>query len=164
MEEKLNKIVIDKEITTITDNAPKDKGITIAIPEKKNERTQMRDLVKVKKEIIEILEYMNTDQMIELEAKNRNIYEMHIESKFEDFATNYYTILKLLFDKEGKEENLIRLLELFDRLGDIKKRGSNLDKEYERFIEEQREAYLYPQFGGKRNFEKEMLKGKKDKK
>jgi len=125
------------------------------------------DLEELLKNIIEMVKYTSTEEMIEMEKTNPIMYEQHLDEKFECISSRYYGMFKLLLVREEREENLCKLIDMFTKLRDIKQGKidiQNADKQYQESLNEE---YVYPQFGGKDGYEKklaEMGKHQKSKK
>lgn len=52
--------------------------------------------MEITDKVIEILEYMNTDQMKLLKSTNQQVYEETLEEKFNEFALRYYSMFKMI--------------------------------------------------------------------
>lgn len=122
------------------------------------------DLEKLLETVLEFLKYISTDEMQKLEDSDPTAFERHLDSKFENLSLRYYSIFKLLLDKEHREENVCKLIDIFTTLNKIKSGSLDIKKATDDFHEEQNHEYIYPKFGGKEEFEKEMLKDKYSKK
>lgn len=134
------------------------------IPEPKLDVKAIPDLEKLLGTILDFLNYINTDEMQKLENSDQISYERHLESKFEDFSLRYYGIFKLLLDKENREDNLAKLIDIFSKLKEVKLGKVDIYKATEDYQEELSHEYVYPKFGGKEQFRKKMLDGKNIKK
>lgn len=148
-----------KEVSTVNGSDKDPNGIyldfdTQAIP----------DLNNLTTEIINFLEYINNDDMESMEKNNFVEYKNHLEQKFPDFSLNYINIFNMLLVKHNREYNLMKLLTLFDTLKEIKDGNKDINNEYNIFKESQAQEYIYPKFGGKRNFEKHIKDRSKNKK
>lgn len=122
------------------------------------------DLEKLLSIVLEMLLYINTDEMQKLETTDEIAFEHHLDAKFEYLSSKYYIIFKMLLDKKHRTENIEKLIDTFSILRDVKSGSINIhdaDKNYKEALNEQ---YIYPKYGGKENFEKEMLNNKKIKK
>lgn len=153
-------IKIDKEFYT-AEEAMKDKS-AIYIDQGKQE-DGIPDLVKLTTELVSFLEYMNTADMEILAETDYDAFVKHLETKFDSFSLNYYTIFKLLTNKEerhNRDASVMKLLGMIQVLQSVQAGEANLEKESELFKESLAEQYIYPQFGGKVGFTKAMLKGK----
>ena len=119
--------------------------------------SKVPDLIKLTGQIIEFIEYIEQPEMRKMAKENNMMFKQHVESKFEDFTLDYYSIYRMLIDSEEKRaENIERLFKMIDRLKDVESGKSNMDKEFMRVREELAEEYLYPKFGGKSGFQKAM--------
>lgn len=121
------------------------------------------DLVELTKQIVNFIEYIGTNEMEKLEKEDNDKFCLHIETVFPEFTLKYMAIYKMLLDKENREDNLIKLLNLFKILRDVKAGSRNIDREFDTFKENLAQDYVYPKFGGKAEFEKK-IKSRADKK
>lgn len=107
--------------------------------------------------IVHILEYILEPEMVVLENTNKDLFDKKVEEKFSDFSLNYYSTFKMLLDKEDRNNNIKKLLDMFSKLNEIKKGNLDIHEETEKFGEQQNEIYVYPKFGGKEKCE-EIIK------
>lgn len=144
-----------KDISTVNElDAGKDpNGIYLNYDKK-----TIPDLNNLTTEIIKFLEYINTDEMEQMEIENYDNYKKIVEVKFPDLALNYIHIFNMLLKKEGREDNLAKLLNLFDILKDVKNGKKDMKEEFDKFKEEQASKYIYPKYGSKQKFEKYIRK------
>lgn len=113
------------------------------------------DIGKLIERVFELLEFIDTDEMLKMERENGGSFTNLVNTKFEDMP---YSIVRLLMDRENRVENMERLLVLFEKMRQIKEENRDIDEAYEQYTEELREQFLYPQYGGKSGFEQKMLK------
>lgn len=105
--------------------------------------------------VLEFLEFLDTDEMIHMEKTNDTLHRQIINSKFDDIP---YSIIKLLIERECRDENLERLIKTFTMLADIKNGKLDMMDGFTTFRDDLQERYLYPQFGGtKESFERAMM-------
>jgi len=121
------------------------------------------DLEKLLDAILEFVRYINTEEMQELEIKDQLAFERHLDSKFENLSLRHYSIFRLLLDKENREENLCKLIDVFKELKKVKMGVLDIHEATKQFHEEKNSEYIYPKFGGKEQFEQAMLKAAKKK-
>lgn len=114
------------------------------------------DIEQLLDHVISMLEYMNTDEMKQLEDSDPDAFEKHLDIKFSEFTYRYYAVFKLLLDKVNRKDNVARLIQLFEKLNKIKNNEASMDDAYEEYTEGLNSRYIYPKFGGKQNFEKKM--------
>lgn len=124
-------------------------------------KEEIVDLNDVVKQIIEILEFMNTKEMIEMKQIDQKLFEKFIDDKFSDFSLMYHSILRLLF--ENNEQNIQKLMYIIQILGKVKNKELNMDNVFEDFKESLAEEYIYPEFGGKSEFEQTIIDRNKKK-
>jgi uncharacterized protein YfkK (UPF0435 family) len=141
------------------------KGAQIAdAKEKQLDVNAIPDLEALLDKILDMLEYINTDEMIAMENENKDEFEQHIDSKFKDLSIRYYSIFRLLMDKQNREENIYKIIEMFTKLKEVKSGRLNIEKADQDFKENMNQIYVYPKWGGKEKFEKAMQEEAKKKK
>ena len=117
------------------------------------------DLEKLTDDIIDFLKYMDKPEIKILRTTNYGAFQHKVDEKYPDIP---FSIIKMLTDEdesaEQKSENIIRLLNMFRQLNDIKQGKKDITEGFESFREEISEEYIYPQFGGKEEFEKAVAK------
>lgn len=121
------------------------------------------DLEKLLDRVLEFLRYINKTEMQELENEDKFAFERHLDSKFEDLSLRYYSIFRLLLDKDNREDNVCKLIDIFSTLKKVKTGSLDIHKATEEYHEELNSEYIYPKFGGKEQFEKKMQKEKNKK-
>jgi hypothetical protein len=71
-----------------------------------------------------------------------------------------YKLINILSDPDRtpkeKHDDVVNMLEMFERLEKCKNNGANIQEEFELFREKLKERHVYPKFGGKEKFEKEI--------
>lgn len=105
--------------------------------------------------IDKLLDFIETPKLKKLEHSNNKEFERQIYTKFNTILP--ITIINLLVEN-NRYEHLNRLLEMCNTLKKVKNGELNIHEEHAKFSENLNDEYLYPQFGGKENFEKEMKK------
>lgn len=118
-------------------------------------KEEIVDLDNVVKQIIEILEFMNTKEMIEMKEADSKLFEKYIDDKYSDFSLEYHSILRLLL--ENNEANIKKLMIIIGTLRKVKNKELDMDDVFENFKEGLAEEYIYPKFGGKEEFEKTII-------
>lgn len=114
------------------------------------------DLVNLTRDVVRFIEYIGTEEMEKMENEDELKFCAHLESTFPDFTLKYISIYKMLLDKKNREDNLIKLLNLFKILRDVQAGNRNIDSEFDNFKEDLAREYVYPKFGGKTEFEKKI--------
>ncbi len=126
---------------------------------------KLPDLINLTGKIIEFVEYIELPDIKKMAQENKMLYKNHLESKFEEFTLDYYSIYRMLVDNDDERaQNIDRLFKMIDRLKDVESGKSNVDREFLKIREELAQDYLYPQFGGRDAFEKALSKDMKNKK
>ncbi|ARF09226.1 hypothetical protein Catovirus_2_175 [Catovirus CTV1] len=121
------------------------------------------DLNKLSSDVISFLEYIGTEEMEQMQSKDNEAFTKHVQDKFPEFSLNYINIFNMLLEKENRDNNIMKLLNLFDVLKEVKSGRKDMNNEFERFKESQAQEYIYPQFGGKTNFEQKIKERASDK-
>lgn len=126
------------------------------------------DLDKLSSHILDYLEYINSDEMVQLQKNNLIEFEKHINEKFiipddrEDRIC--HKIFHLLNDPKTRKENLREVIKMLEQLKAVKNNQIDIMTATEEFREKQNEKFVYPHFGGKENFETEIKSRAKNKK
>jgi hypothetical protein len=109
----VNENEIDKENSVVLDFGQDDE----IIPENLPESDVILD------NIILILEYMNTPEMVELRNNNNDVFVSTMELKFESFAEHYYSVFRMIIS--GKDISL--LFDMLKVIGDMKKKNITVE-------------------------------------
>ena len=117
------------------------------------------DLDELIEIINDMMEFMDTPVMKELEMRDRDEFESVVHMKYNNTIIPFRIIV--LLTSEDRYDNLDRLLDMFDTLDKIKKGEKNIFEEADKFGEKKNEEYVYPNFGGKENFIKMLEDDKK---
>jgi hypothetical protein len=110
------------------------------------------NLNELLEKIIEMVEFMNTPQMVKKKRTDPKNYEYTIFFKYREHMPT--KIIDLLI--ENHTDNLQKLITMFETLNGIKMGNLDMTTEYEKFTENVNEEYLYPSFGGKDKFRERM--------
>lgn len=103
----------------------------------------------------ELLAYIETPQMRELE-----------ESNFQEFETAIYgmynsklpmKVISLMIEGD-RYDHLDRLITTFETLGKIKAGELDMQTEFQKFNDKLNDEFVYEPAGGKENFEKQFIK------
>lgn len=106
-------------------------------------------------------------KMLETKRKITKLRKI-AKKKKEEFGTRIYSkynsilpmkIISLMIEQE-RDDNLNELLDLFDRLKQVKSGRLDINDAADSFGEKLRNKYVYPKFDGKENFEKMMENAK----
>jgi hypothetical protein len=116
---------------------------------------EIADPDKLIKNVLYALEIMDTSEMIELQKDNYPNFMNHIINKIPDIQTS---MIKILSDRENRVYNLEKVIEMIETLRRVKNGQLEMQKAFSDFVEQQNEKYIYPQFGGKDEFEKKYVK------
>ena len=110
----LNENEIDKENGVVLDFGQDDEIIPENLP----------DTDVILDNIILILEYMNTPEMIESRNNNYEVFVSEMETKFEEFAEHYYSVFRMVIS--GKDINM--LFEMLKVINDMKKKNITVER------------------------------------
>lgn len=105
---------------------------------KKLEPKELPDTTKIADAVIDILEVMNTDEMIKLQKQDKIIYEDEMEKKFQDFANRYRSMFMRIISGEDIET----LVDMLEAIEDIKS-GKNQDEVENKLKEDLEEKFIY---------------------
>jgi len=105
--------------------------------------------------IDKLIDFIETPKMKKLEFSNNKEFERQVYAKFNTILP--MSIINLLVEGD-RYEHLERLLEMCNTLKKVKNGELDIHEEHGKFSEKLNTEYLYPKFGGKENFEKEMKK------
>jgi len=120
------------------------------------------DLVDLTNQVISFIDYMDTPEMMELEKKSEAAYSEKLQTKFESFTLKYYNLYKMLLNRKDRVANLEKLEKMINILKDVSAGIRDKNVEQEKFIEQQRQEYIYPGFGGKHKFMEFVEKNSKN--
>ena len=107
------------------------------------------------KNVLKAIEIMDRPDMIQLQKVNYPNFMDRIINDIPDIQTS---MIKILSDRENRVYNLEKVLEMIETLRKVKNGQLDMQKAFSDFIEQQNEKYIYPQFGGKEEFEKKYVK------
>jgi hypothetical protein len=107
------------------------------------------------KNVLKAIEIMDTEEMIKLQEESYPRFMNKIIEEIPDIQTS---MIKILSDRQNRVPNLERVLQIIETLRKIKMGNLNMESAYADFVEEQNEKYIYPQFGGKEEFEQKYKK------
>jgi len=101
------------------------------------------DLDDITNKIIIFLDYIETDEIKELE-KDEKAFVSHMMEKFVDNFNDYFTIFNTLLETKNRKENTLKILQLIETLNEVKKGKKNEDLEYLKFQEAKATEYKVP--------------------
>lgn len=121
------------------------------------------ELIEVIDTVTQIFEMMSTDEMIELKRTNVVQYEQVIHDKFPVFCDKHFSLVSSLLD--GDIASLGNLVLMIKTICMVKTGQISMDTANSHIREELSSQYIYPKFGGKKEFEKTIIeRSKKNKK
>ena len=110
--------------------------------------------------ILDFLNYINKESMQKMEATDKIEFDKHLNERFNEFSEKHYNIFKMLLDSENRATNVAKLFDMLSKLKQVKMGQLDIHQADRDFQEELNNKFLYPKFGGKEQFEKEILKNK----
>lgn len=116
------------------------------------------DIDNLLSDLQEMLDFVENPRMAEYEKTNKFEFDRLLYAKFNTKLP--MRVIKLITETERRYSNVDKLLNMFERLRKIKDGKKDLETESKKFGEELNEEFIYPEFGGKEKFEKEMTKPK----
>jgi hypothetical protein len=122
------------------------------------------DIEQLLDTILAFLNYINDDTMQEFEITDNVGFEQHMNAKFEAFANKHYSIFKLLLDRENRAPNIAKLFDMLTTLKKVKTGRLDINKADKDFQENLNTEFVYPTFGSKEEFEKQLQKANAEKK
>lgn len=128
------------------------------------DKDSLPDVDALLTQIMELMEFINTDEMRELEENNKDEFEKRIEQKFNIYESRYSKIYILLMQKKNRIQNLIRLTDICSRINEMRSGKLDMKTTNEKFIEEMNNEYVYSKFGGKEKFEETLKQRAEEKK
>lgn len=114
------------------------------------------DLKYVIDTLTDIFEYISKDAMIELQLSNIEEYKRHLERKYSEFCDRYYSLFRIVLD--GELDSMTHLVMMIKNLCLVNDGKISMDAAYTNVREELSNHYIYPKFGGKKEFEREMMR------
>jgi uncharacterized Ntn-hydrolase superfamily protein len=112
------------------------------------------DLDNLLENIQNLLEDIETPEMQQLEKTNRKEFEKILTHKYYSDISSIKIINLML--EPARYENLEKLLDMFERLKQVKNGNLNIQDAHKNWCEKMNEEYVYSKHGGKENFEKVM--------
>lgn len=122
--------------------------------ELKPDPSAIPDLSQMLEKIYELLKEADKFLVPGLSEEKRKKIETRLSQKYNNDIASVKIISLML--AEERYENLERLLDMFDRLEEVKKGRVEINEAQRNFGEKLNEKYVYPKFGGKEEFEKKM--------
>lgn len=119
----------------------------------------MPDLKYVINNLVQIFEFISTDDMIKMKSDNKEQYENVLHKKFAEFSERYYSLFSVILD--GELDSMTHLVMMINTLCLVNTGQITMDTAYAHIREELSKHYIYPKFGGKKEFEKAMMKSGK---
>jgi len=138
---------IDPKKINITNEIDKQPGIVYEPAINSPNLTNTSELLD---NIITVLEYMNTEEMINLKIKDETKYKDIMEKKFYKFSDKYYAT----FQKLLSGEDITQLFDMIAMLERVKKGNINFESAEKKIGEQLAQKYIYPNFDKKKKRKK----------
>ena len=139
-------------------------------PNLKPDKNAIPNIEKLTSNVLELMNDLETPEYKLLLERSYGSLLNKLYEKYDDEITNEsgekvpnpkyipYKLVNILSDPdrstEEKHDDVLNMLEMFERLEKIKKSGADINEQFELFREGLKERHVYPKFGGKNNFEK----------
>lgn len=104
-------------------------------------------------QVLEILEYLERPSTKRLMKTNEGAVKMNLNNKYADTKIPL-GIITLLMEENNREENVERMLKMFESLQQAKKGEITLESAEQTLSSDINERYLYSEYGSKEAFEK----------
>jgi len=111
------------------------------------------NLVELTNNILSLVDFLDKPEIIELEKNDERIYFQSVIEKFDKVPMS---IIRLMMERENRDINLEKLINLIQTLKSVKNGKKNINNAFEQYKSQLEEEYIYPKFGGKEEFEKQM--------
>jgi hypothetical protein len=112
------------------------------------------DLNILTKHVYDILVYLEKKETVKFLKSNASAVRMLLNEKYAE--TVPLGIIDILMEEEHREENIDRLLRIFDALKMAKLGKLSLDDGLNKFTDEINNRYLYSKYGSKEEFERAL--------
>jgi len=99
------------------------------------------DVNDINNEIIEMLEYACSDDIIKMKKKSHTEYANHMRTQFHDFSERYYGVFEMLI--AGDCDSIDPLIHMLGAINEINKGNSTLKQAEESIGDELNEKYIY---------------------
>jgi hypothetical protein len=119
-----------------------------------SDATKFSDIKYLIDNLTEILEFIQTDEIMELRANNKEQYEQVMCSKYEEFSERHSALFNMILDDDL--ESMGNLIMMINTLYFVKTGQISETTAFSHIREKLSEQYIYPKFGGKKKFEKEI--------
>ncbi|VBB17909.1 hypothetical protein YASMINEVIRUS_372 [Yasminevirus sp. GU-2018] len=106
--------------------------------------------------VLEILQYLEKPETAKLIKTNESAVKMYLNGKYAD--TVPLGIITVLLDEGARDENVERLLGMFEKLRLAKSGQLTLEDAEKSVTDEVNQRYIYSKYGSKEAFEKELAK------
>jgi len=128
-------------------------GQIVDVEEPKMSALSIPKLNKMMDSIINMVQYIQTPEMVNMKKNDNKQYELTVYHKYKDHMSP--KIIDLLLEDLG---NLKDLIEMFEQLTRAQLGQTSIESEYEKFTDKVNNKWLYPSFGGKEGYDKTIAK------
>jgi len=102
--------------------------------------------------LTDIFDFISSDEMIVMYGEDKEKYAQTLRGKYPEFSENYYSLFSVILD--GELDTMSHLVMMIKTLCMVDSGSITMDTAYTNIREDLANHYIYPQFGGKKNFEK----------
>jgi len=113
------------------------------------------DLDVLTGKVYEILTYLEKPATRKLLKNNESAVKMHLNNTYIDVPLG---IISLLLEEDSREENIERMIEMFDALRAAKAGKISLEDAEKNLMDDVNERYVYREYGSKDAFETALAK------
>jgi len=118
------------------------------------------DLKYIINTLTQIFVTISSDDMIEMKTTDKEKYIQTLYEKYPEFSEKYFSLFSVILD--GELDSMTHLVMMIKTLCLVKTGQISMDSAFEHVREDLASKYIYPQFGGKAEFEKKIKqRGKK---
>jgi hypothetical protein len=105
--------------------------------------------------VYEILTYLYQPKISKLLKTNESAVKMHLNNKYPDIPLG---IITLLLEEDSREENIDRMLTMFESLRKAKSGNMSIEDAEKQLMDDVNERYVYSKYGSKEKFEQALAK------
>lgn len=125
-----------------------------------NSVANIPDLKYVIDTLTQIFTFISSDEMITMRHSSKDEYDRILREKFPDFYTKYYSLFNVILS--GELDSMTHLVMMIKTLCLVKSGNITMDEAFANIREELSNKYIYPQFGGKKAFERKIIERSKN--
>ena len=100
---------------------------------------QLPDPSIITSHVVEILEFMCTDDVVQMKSQNNESYKDMMRSKFKTFSDRYPS----LFDMVIRGDDITHLMSMLDKIGKVKSGMMSMEEAKDKTADDLAEQYVY---------------------